>query len=229
MDKADDPRWIAVDDYFHGTLVPPDPLLDDVLRRSDAAGLPAISVTAAQGRLLNLLAAAVGARHILEIGTLGGYSTVWLGRALPPGGRLVTLEYQPRHAEVARETIRQAGLADAVEVRVGAALDLLPAVAAEHGPVFDLTFIDADKPSAPEYFDWAVRVSRPGALIVVDNVVRDGELADATNDDPRVVGMRRLVEQVARDGRVTATGIQTVGAKGYDGFVLARVLRGQGL
>jgi predicted O-methyltransferase YrrM len=225
---SDDTRWTDVDNYLLDTLVTTDPVLDDVLRRSEAAGLPAISVTAPQGKLLHMLAACQGAKHILEIGTLGGYSTVWLGRALLPGGRLITLEYEPRHAEVARESLRQAGLAAAVDVRVGAALDLLPAIAAEHGAVFDLTFIDADKPSAPAYFDWAVRLSRPGALIIVDNVVREGALADPNDDDPRVVGMRRLVEQAGRDARVTATAIQTVGSKGYDGFVLARVLPRQG-
>ena len=224
MSDAPDPLWAAVDDYLVGTLVQPEPLLADVLHRSEAAGLPAISVTAAQGKLLHLLVSTQSAHAVLEIGTLGGYSTVWMARALQPGGRLVTLEYEPRHADVARETVRLAGLAGVVDLRVGAALEILPALAAECGPVFDFSFVDADKPSAPEYFDWAVRLSRPGALIVVDNVVRNGTLADPGNDDPRVIGMRRLVEQVADDTRVVATGIQTVGSKGYDGFLLARVL-----
>jgi predicted O-methyltransferase YrrM len=224
MPYAPESAWTAVDSYFVDTLVRPDPLFEDVLRRSEAAGLPAISVTAAQGKLLHLLASMQSPRNILEIGTLGGYSAVWLARALEPGGRLVTVEYEPIHAEVARETIRLAGLSGVVDLRVGAALDMLPAISAEHGPSFDFTFVDADKPSAPAYFDWAVGLSRPGGLIVVDNVVRNGALADASSDDPRVIGMRRLVDQVAADTRVTATGIQTVGSKGYDGFVIARVL-----
>jgi predicted O-methyltransferase YrrM len=217
-------RWTDVDNYFLETLVKTDPLFDDVLRRSDVAGLPAISVTAPQGKLLYLLASIQSSRNILEIGTLGGYSTVWMARSLQPGGRLVTIEYEPLHAEVARETIRLAGLSDVVDLRVGAALDILPTISAEHGPSFDFTFVDADKPSAPAYFDWAVRLSRPGGLIVVDNVVRNGALVDLEDDDPRVTGMRQLVAQVAADARVAATGIQTVGSKGYDGFVLARVL-----
>lgn len=224
MTDASDPLWTAVDDYFVGSLVKPEPLLEDVLRRSEAAGLPAISVTATQGKLLHLLASIQPARAILEIGTLGGYSTVWLARALPLGGRLVTIEYERHHAEVARETIRLARLADAVDLRVGPALEILPQLSGDSDARFDFTFIDADKPSAPDYFDWAVRLSSPGALIVVDNVVRNGALADPDDDDPRVVGMRRLVEQAAADARVSATGIQTVGTKGYDGFVIARVL-----
>ncbi len=222
MTDTAQPPWTAVDAFFLETLLRPDPLLDDIIRRSDAAGLPSISVTPPQGKLLHLLA--WSARNILEIGTLGGYSTVWLGRALQPGGRMITIEFEPRHAAVARETLRLAGLLETVELRVGAALDVLPGIAAERGPVFDFTFVDADKPSAPAYFDWAVRLSRPGGLIVVDNVVRNGALADPASEDPRVVAMRRLVEQVAGDPRVAATGIQTVGAKGYDGLVMARVL-----
>lgn len=224
MPYAPESSWTAVDSYFVDTLVRPDPLLGDVLQRSEAAGLPAISVTAAQGKLLHLLASMQSPRNILEIGTLGGYSTVWLARALQPGGRLVTIEYEAVHAEVARETLRLAGLLGVVELRVGAALDILPVISAEHRPSFDFTFVDADKPSAPAYFDWAVKLSRPGGVIVVDNVVRNGALADTSSTDPRVIGMRRLVDQVAADARVTATGMQTVGSKGYDGFVIARVL-----
>ena len=224
MPKPADSRWTDVDNYFLDTIVKPDPVLDDVLRRSEVAGLPSISVTAPQGKFLQLLASFQSPRSILEIGTLGGYSTVWLARALQPGGKLVTIEFEPRHAEVARETVRLAGLSNAVEIRVGSALDILPILSAERGPSFDFTFVDADKPSAPAYFEWAVALSRPGGVIVVDNVVRDGELADRTSDDPRVTGMRRLVEQIAGDPRVSATGIQTVGGKGYDGFVVARVL-----
>ena len=223
MSDTHDDRWDAVDDYLVATIVPTEPLFEDILRRSDQAGLPAISVTPAQGKLLHLLALARSARYVLEIGTLGGYSTVWLGRGVQAGGTVVTLEYEPRHAEVARETFRRACLPCAIDLRVGRAIEILPTVAAERGPVFDLTFIDADKPSTPEYFDWAVRLSRPGALVVVDNVVRDGAVADAKSADASVRAMRRFLEQLARDRRVTATAIQTVGSKGYDGFVLARV------
>ena len=212
--------WDAVDDYFNRTLVAPDDVFEDVLRRSEAAGLPAISVTASQGKLLALLAASIGARHALEIGTLGGFSAIWIARALAPDGRLVTIEAEPRHASVARESFARAAIQDRIEVREGQALDVLPSLADRR---FDLTFIDADKPNTPAYFDWAVRLSRSGALVVVDNVVRDGELADATSRDPSVRAMRELCERVAGDVRVSATAVQTVGSKGYDGFLIARV------
>ena len=212
--------WSAVDDYFDRTLVAPDAVFADVLRRSDAAGLPAISVTASQGKLLALLASSIGARQALEIGTLGGFSAIWIARALGPGGRLVTIEAEPRHAAVARESFARAGIADRIDVREGKALDVLPTLA---GGQFDLTFIDADKPNTTAYFDWAVRLSRPGALVVVDNVVREGELADATSTDPSVRAMRELCERAGSDPRVTATALQTVGSKGYDGFLIARV------
>ena len=212
--------WSAVDDYFDRTLVAPDAVFADVLRRSDAAGLPAISVTASQGKLLALLASSIGARQALEIGTLGGFSAIWIARALGPGGRLVTIEAEPRHAAVARESFARAGIADRIDVREGKALDVLPTLA---GRQFDLTFIDADKPNTTAYFDWAVRLSRPGALVVVDNVVREGELADATSTDPSVRAMRELCERAGSDPRVTATALQTVGSKGYDGFLIARV------
>ncbi|HYK02695.1 MAG TPA: O-methyltransferase [Thermoanaerobaculia bacterium] len=212
-----------VDDYITATLFPPDDALDSALKASDAAGLPSIQVSAPQGKMLHILALMNGSRKILEIGTLGGYSTIWLARALPEGGRLVTLEYDPHHAAVARANIERAGLADKVEVRVGAALETLPSLAAE--APFDFFFIDADKPNNPEYFRRAVALSRPGSVIVVDNVVRDGALADAQHSDERVQASRRLHEVMAAEPRVTATTIQTVGSKGWDGFAMARVNR----
>ncbi len=216
-------QWTAVDRYVADLLVPPDPALDEALRASEAAGLPAINVTPGLGKLLHLLARVREARSILEIGTLGGYSTIWLARALPPGGSLITLEADPQHAAVARANLARAGLAAVVEVRVGRALDTLPQLEAEGRGPFDLVFIDADKPSTPDYFGWALKLSRPGSLIVVDNVVRDGALADAASRDPNVEGVRRLHELIAAEPRVSATAIQTVGSKGYDGFALALV------
>jgi predicted O-methyltransferase YrrM len=222
-DSLSQELWSAVESYITDLLVPPDPALEAALEASAAAGLPAINVAPTAGKLLQLLARIQGARAILEIGTLGGYSTIWLARALPAGGRLITLEADPKHAEVARENIARAGLAASVEVRVGKALETLPAVAAEgHGP-FDLVFIDADKPSNPGYFAWAMRLTRPGSLIIVDNVVRDGKVADQASADPSVIGVRRLNELIAAEPRVSATAIQTVGSKGYDG--LAVILR----
>lgn len=206
--------WTAVDDYFSEHLLPADPVLKNAETTSAAAGLPPIAVTPSQGKLLNLLARLAGAKSILEIGTLGGYSTIWLGRALPQDGRLITLEADPRHATVAGENIATAGLAGLVEVRVGAALDLLPTV---DGP-FDLVFIDADKVHCPDYFQWALRLSRPGSVIVTDNVVRGGAVADPSATDDSVLGVRRMVELIAAEPRVEATVVQTVGAKGYDGF-----------
>lgn len=219
----DEQRWTEVDGYIARTLLPSDPALERVLQASAAAGLPPIAVSPAQGRMLNLLARIHEARHILELGTLGGYSTIWLGRALPPDGRLLSLEANPRYAEVARANILQAGLGEVVEVRVSPALEMLPEIAAEGAGPFDLTFIDADKPSTPEYFEWALRLSRPGAVIVVDNVVRDGALIDAGSEDPGVQGMRRFHRMLQHEQDVEATTIQTVGVKGYDGFTLALV------
>ncbi|MFG3237671.1 O-methyltransferase [Streptomyces sp. NPDC094461] len=216
-------RWTEVDDYFNGLLVGPDEDLDAAVENSDAAGLPAIQVAANQGKLLNLLARLQGARTVLEIGTLGGYSTIWLARALPEGGRVVTLEADPAYAEVARANIERAGLADVVEIRVGRALETLPELAAEgHGP-FDVVFIDADKPSNPDYLAWSLKLTRPGSLIVADNVVRDGEVVDATSEDPKVQGVRRFTELVAAEPTLTATALQTVGGKGYDGLMMALV------
>jgi predicted O-methyltransferase YrrM len=216
-------KWTEVDAYLTEMLVPPDAALDGALRASDAAGLPAISVTPAQGKLLYVLAKLQGARSILEIGTLGGYSTIWLARALPPDGRVVTLEVESSHADVARENIARAELDDVVEVRVGHALDTLPQIASEGAGPFDLIFIDADKPNIPEYFAWALSLSRRGSLIIVDNVIREGAITDAGSDDPSVQGARRMFELLAAEPRVSATSIQTVGSKGYDGFVFALV------
>jgi predicted O-methyltransferase YrrM len=215
--------WTAVDRYLVDALVPGDPALDAALEASAAAGLPAISVAPNQGRLLMLLAQLRGARSILEIGTLGGYSTIWLGRALPPGGRLVTLEANADYAAVARANLERAGLAGVVEVRVGPAAESLPRLEAEGAGPFDLVFIDADKQGTPEYFRWALRLARCGTLVVVDNVVRDGAVIDADSEDAAVQGIRRFVELAAAEPRVSATALQTVGSKGYDGFALLLV------
>jgi predicted O-methyltransferase YrrM len=217
-------QWSAVDGYIDDNLLPADPVLEAALRASADAGLPPISVSPSQGKLLHLLARAQGARTILEIGTLGGYSAIWLARALPPGGRLITLEAEPRHAEVARGNLAHAGLADVAEVRVGPAQDTLPQlVAAGDGP-FDLIFIDADKAGYPDYLSWSVRLSRPGSMIIADNIVRGGAVADPASRDANVQGVRRFIEMLAAEPRVSATAIQTVGSKGYDGFALAVVL-----
>jgi len=217
-------RWAAVDGYIDDTLVLADQALQAALQAIADAGLPAISVTPSQGKLLHLLARARGARKILEIGTLGGYSAIWLARALAPGGRLITLEADAGHAEVARVNIARAGLADVAEVRVGRAQDTLPALHASGDGPFDLIFIDADKPGYSDYLAWSVRLSRPGSLIIADNVVRDGAVADPASQDASVRGVRRFIEALAAEPRVSATVIQTVGSKGYDGFALAVVL-----
>ncbi len=216
-------RWTAVDSYISGLFAPHDRVLEDALAASAAAALPDIQVTPSQGKLLMLLARMCGARRILEIGTLGGYSTIWLARALPPGGKVVTIEYEPAHADVARANFARAGLSEAIELHVGAGLDVLPRVQAAGGGAFDLCFIDADKPNNPGYFEWALRLSHPGSVIVVDNVIRAGEVVDAKSRDPRIVGTRRMNELIATHPRVSATTIQTVGSKGYDGFMLAIV------
>jgi predicted O-methyltransferase YrrM len=214
--------WTAVDRYFNELLVSADPALDEALAVSAAAELPAINVSPVQGKLLHLLARSIGARNVLEIGTLGAYSTIWLARALPDGGRVISLEADPRHAEVARANIARAGLDDRVEVRLGMALDLLPGLTERPEP-FDFIFIDADKPNNAAYFDWALRLSRVGAIIIVDNVVRGGDVIAAANDSPTVQGVRRFMERLAAEPRVSATAIQTVGSKGYDGFAIALV------
>ena len=218
-------RWREVDEWVDTLFNPPDAALEAALEASAAAGLPAIQVSPSQGKWLHLLASLIEARSILEIGTLGGYSTIWLARALPPDGRLVTLEVDPKHAEVARANLRRAGVAGRVEIRLGRALETLPRLATEGAGPFDLTFIDADKPSTAEYFDWAVRLSHPGSVIVVDNVVRRGAVADPADLDPNVRGIRRFLERMAREPRVQSTVIQTVGRKGYDGFAFAVVSR----
>lgn len=214
----------AVDDYLAPRVAPHDAALDAARTVSAEAGLPEIAVSANQGKMLQVLALTVGATRILEIGTLGGYSTIWMARALPEGGRLVTLEADPHHAEVANVNLTAAGVADRVEVRLGKAIESLPELSAEEIGPFDLTFIDADKPSIPDYFDWAIRLSRPGGLIVVDNVVRRGELANPESDDPAVIGCQQLIDRLKDESRVAASVVQTVGSKGHDGFVLATVL-----
>lgn len=215
--------WTSVDDYIVETLSPSDAALDQALADSKAAGLPAINVAPNQGKLLQLLAQTIGARRILEIGTLGGYSTIWLARALPADGRLVSLEFSPKHAEVARANLARAGLEDRTEVRVGPALDSLPGVAADAKEPFDLVFIDADKRNNRGYFDWALKLTRPGGLIIVDNVVRGGSVLKAESDDPDVKGVREVYARMAAEPRVSATAVQTVGSKGHDGFALAWV------
>jgi predicted O-methyltransferase YrrM len=220
-DPAD--RWREVDRYLVDQLLAPDPTLVAALAASADAGLPAINVAPNQGKLLHLLARMSGARTVLEIGTLGGYSTIWLARALPADGRLVTLEAEPRHADLAAANLERAGVADVVDVVIGRALDTLPVLAEEGRGPFDLTFVDADKEHNADYFRWAVQLARPGGVIVVDNVVRQGQVVDAGSDDPAVVGTRRLFNVVAAEPRVTATAVQTVGAKGHDGFLLAVV------
>jgi predicted O-methyltransferase YrrM len=218
-------QWDAVDRYFGELFSPADPALDSALRDSEAAGLPPIQVSAAQGKLLMLLARAIGARNILEIGTLAAYSTIWLARGLMPaaGGRVVTLEAVEKHAKVARANLARAGVDSLVEVRLGQAVDSLTKLAAEKRDPFDFIFIDADKPSYPQYLEWSLRLSRRGTIIIADNVVRKGAIIDAASSDPDVQGMRRFNELLASERRVSATAIQTVGSKGYDGFALAVV------
>jgi predicted O-methyltransferase YrrM len=218
-------QWTAVDRYITDLLVPPDPVLDAALQASAAAGLPPYQVSPNEGKLLHLLARLRGARSILEIGTLAGYSTIWLARALPADGRLITLEADPRHAKVAHANIARAGLAAVVELRLGRALDTLPQLAAEGRGPFDLIFIDADKESNPDYFAWALKLSRRGSLIIADNVVRNGAVLNAACTDPSVQGIRRFNQLLASEPRLSAIAIQTVGSKGYDGFALALVTK----
>jgi predicted O-methyltransferase YrrM len=215
--------WSAVDHYINDTLIGPDAVLEEVLRASTAAGLPQIHVSPSLGKLLHLLVRIQGARSVLEIGTLAGYSTIWLARGLPSGGKLITLESEPAHAEVARACFTQAGLSGIIDLRLGPALETLPQLAAEGSGPFDLIFIDADKPSYPDYFRWGLRLSHRGSIMIIDNVVRDGTVIDAGSDDPRVQGVRRLNELLAAEPRVSATTIQTVGSKGYDGFTMVLV------
>jgi predicted O-methyltransferase YrrM len=215
--------WVLVDEYLAGRLVPPDEVLEAAVKVGIDAGMPQIQVSPTQGKFLYLLARMLGAGRILEIGTLAGYSTIWLGRALPPDGRLVSLEVNPTHAEVARANLRRAGLDGIVQVRVGQALDSLAVLAQEGVGPFDLVFVDANKDQIPEYVAWALRLSRPGTVLVVDNVVRSGAVIDETSADANIRGIRRMFELVAAEPRLEATALQTVGVKGYDGFALLRV------
>jgi predicted O-methyltransferase YrrM len=223
MSQADQNQWTAVDAYMTGLLAPSDPALEAALQATIDAGMPQINVAPNQGKLLQVLARALGARRILEIGTLAGYSTIWLARALPADGQLVTLEIDPQHAAVASANIAHAGLAQQVEVRQGQAIEILPQLDSEgYGP-FDLVFIDADKASTTEYFAWALKLARIGSLIIVDNVVRGGAVLDPASTDPSVQGIRRFYQALAAESRVQSTAIQTVGSKGYDGFAIAVV------
>lgn len=224
MSSSESRLWNDVDAYFSALLSPEDEALTAALRDSDAAGLPPINVAPNQGKLLQLLAQVQGARRILEFGTLGGYSTIWLARALPEEGRLISFEYEARHADVARRNLDRAGLGRLVEVRVGPALESLPKLADENPEPFDFVFIDADKANNRHYVEWALKLTRPGALIVVDNVVRGGRVIAADSDDPAIRGTRAALELIASHPRVSGTAVQTVGGKGYDGFALARVL-----
>jgi predicted O-methyltransferase YrrM len=219
-------QWDDVDQYITDTLVGADAVLDAVHEANTAAGLPAIDVAPNQGKFLYLLALIRGARRILEIGTLGGYSTIWLARALPRGGRVVTLEYEPKHADVARENIKRAGLEKKVEIRVGAAADSLRKLHRDGAGPFDLVFIDADKPNNAVYLDWALKLSKRGTVIVTDNVVREGKLANARSKDPAILGTRAMFEKMAKEPRLSATALQTVGSKGYDGLAMAVVISG---
>ncbi len=216
--------WSAVDEYIDDKLGLADPILSAALSANAEGGLPAIDVTGSQGKLLFMLARLAGARRILEIGTLGGYSTIWLARALPPDGKLITLEYEPRHADVAKSNVERAGFGNVVDIRVGAALDSLPIIEAEKGGPFDLVFIDADKVNNTLYFEWAIKLSRKGSVIIIDNVVREGGLADASSEDAAIRASRRVTELLGSDPRVDGTVIQTVGTKGYDGFAIAMVV-----
>ena len=216
--------WTAVDRYLTDLLVGADPALEATLEANAAAGLPPYDVSPNQGKLLHVLARGQGARRVLEIGTLGGYSTIWLARALPPDGRLITLEVDPGYAEVARANLARAGLSEVAEVRVGPALETLPQIAAGGEGPFDVIFIDADKANNPQYLAWSLALSRRGSLIVVDNVVRNGAVIDADSNDLVVRGARRGLELLAAEPRVSATALQTVGRKGYDGFAIARVV-----
>ena len=215
--------WTAVDDYIADRLIPADRALDAALASNREGGLPAIDVSPAQGKLLNLLARMIGARRILEVGTLGGYSTIWLARALQPGGKVITLELDPHHAKVAKANVDKAGLSGSVDIRVGPALKSLEVLGKEASEPFDLIFIDADKPNNPNYLTWAMKLSRPGTVIVCDNVIRDGDVIEAKSGDENVQGARAAFDFIGKDKRLDGTAIQTVGVKGYDGFAIAIV------
>ena len=220
----DQEQWTAVDRYITDALVPPDPVLDAAMKANAAAELPCIDVSPNQGKLLNLLARMTSARRILEIGTLGGYSTIWMARALPSGGRLITLEVDPKHARVAQENLDRAGLSGGVEIRVGAAMDSLARLQREGAAPFDLIFIDADKENIPGYLGWSLKLAHLGSLIIIDNVVREGAIIDPTNTDPAVQGVRDMFAMLAAEPRLSTTAMQTVGSKGYDGLALALVV-----
>jgi len=215
--------WEAVDKYFDEMLIPHDSALDDALAAASAENLPAIQVSSVQGKLLHLLARIMGARNILEIGTLGGYSTIWMARALPEGGRIITLEADPKHAEVAQKNFTRAGVENKVELRLGKALDTLPKVAADGRGPFDMFFIDANKSNMPEYFEWSLKLARKGSVIIADNVVREGAVLDARSKDADIQGIRRFLEMVGKEKRVSGTALQTVSTKSYDGFALVLV------
>ena len=216
--------WSGVERYFSDLLVRPDEALDRALKDSDAAGLPEIAVAPNAGKLLHLLARAMGARRILEIGTLGGYSTIWLARALPPDGRLITLDFDPKHTEVARANIKRAGLSHLVEQRLGLAVETLAQLVESGAEPFDFIFLDADKESYVDYLEWSLKLSRPGTMIVADNVVRSGEVTNAASSDPLVQGVRRFLDRLAAEPRLSATAMQTVGSKGHDGIAVALVV-----
>ena len=216
-------QWSAVDDYIVDRLIPADPVLAQALAGNLAGDLPQHDVSPAQGKFLHLIARMIGAKNVLEIGTLGGYSTIWLARALPNGGRIVTLEYDPKHAGIAKTNIESAGLSHLVDLRVGAALDTLPVLYADGLGPFDLIFIDADKPNNPAYLEWALKLSRPGTVIIGDNVVRDGAVIDGSSSDARVQGVRTFFDMLGTDPHLDATALQTVGSKGWDGFTIALV------
>ncbi len=224
MSKKAKEIWKQVDQYFTDALIPPGDGFDTALQANQNAGLPSIDVTSLQGKFLELLVRATGARRVLEIGTLGGYSTLWLARALPPDGHVVTLELEPHHAEVAKKNLEVTSLADRVELRIGPAAETLAALVKEHAAPFDFIFIDADKSGYPEYLRWSVKLSRPGTLIVADNVVRDGKVIDADSRDENIQGVRHFTELAAVEPRLSTTMLQTVGSKGYDGFAIAIVL-----
>jgi predicted O-methyltransferase YrrM len=215
--------YTAVDNYLAETLIPPDPVLDAVLKSCEDAGLPAIAVTPTQGKFLQIIARVINAKRILEVGTLGGYSTIWLARALPPNGQIFTLEFNPKHADIAQQNFRRANVESFIHLHVGAALDTLPKIAASNPP-FDLIFIDADKKNNPHYFQWALKLAHPGSIIIIDNVVREGKVIDADSEDPDIVGTRQVLSDIANEPRVSATALQTSDAKGHDGFALALVL-----
>jgi len=217
--------WADVDRFITDNLLGPDPILDNVLKNSLKNGLPSIHVAPNQGKFLHILALSCQAKNILEIGTLGAYSSIWLARALPTNGSLITLEANPHHAQIAAENVKSAGLSHLIHIKVGRALDILPTLAGQENPSFDFIFIDADKPNNAQYFQWALRLSHPGSIIVIDNVIRDGQIIDSNSQDPSVQGTRDLYQILGREKKVTATALQTVGSKGYDGFIIMHVKR----